>query len=144
MEISAEIGGRSGVVACIPFSVSSSCALAFWVSMLPASVSSPRSSKTLRAGVGGSKVSLVSGASDPAREGARVEFAREREGPISCKPSAIVDAVVARLFRHFCDKDGNRVPSREVNPTEEKSLALCRFTTGFIAKSRSLAPSARS
>lgn len=140
----ASMGGSRGVVAFISFSVSSLWAVAFWVSMLVVGISSSRSSKTLRAGVGGSGWSFGSGVSEPAREGARVELARERDWRISCMPSIMEVVLFARLFRHLCDKEGNRVPSRDVKPLEDKSLGRCLLTTGFIASSRSLAPSAKS
>ena len=136
-------GGSKGVVAFISFSVSSLGALAFWMSML-VGISSSGSSKTLRAGVGGSGWSFGSGVSEPAREGARVELARERDWRISCMPSIMEVVLFARLFRHLCDNEGNRVPSRDVKPLEEKSLGRGLLTTGFIANSRSLAPSAKS
>ena len=140
----ARIGGRSGVDAFISLSGSSSRALAFCMSMLAVGISSPRSSKILLAGVGGSGWSFGSGASEPATDGARVEFAREREGLTSCMASTMDVALFARLLRHFCDNEGNRVPSREVKPFEGKSLGRCLLATGSLARSRSFAPSAKS
>lgn len=79
----------------------------------------------------------MSGTSDPASEGARVEFARERAGLKSCRPSTIEAVLPPLLFFHFCESEGNLVPIRDDKPVDAGSPAHCRFELGAIEKSKS-------
>ena len=73
------IGGRSGVVGFASWSTTSSLEeFAFRVSMVLSYESSKLSSKAVRAGVSGSWTPFASSMAEPAKDGARVELARDR------------------------------------------------------------------
>jgi hypothetical protein len=108
------MGGRRGVVAVCPSASNSSVEeFAFWMSIGSVGESSGLSPDTLLAGVGGSWGSWDSGTSttEPAREGARVEFARECLG--CSRLSAMEMVFPVCLCRHLRENEGSLVPNRE-------------------------------
>lgn len=72
---------------------------------------------------------------EPARDGARVEFARDSLG--SDEKSSIAAGFPARLCRHFLDNDGSLVPRREVRLLMDESPARFLLTARLQVLSQS-------